>query len=496
VRAWFRATAGGLSRTFWVLCVGILINKAGGFAVLFLSLYLTGPRQLSPSVAGVVVGGYGVGAAIGTLAGGVLADRWGRRRTLLLAHFGGAALLAALGLAGNLAVIAGCVVLVGVAQGLPGSAFVAAIVDITPAADRPRAFNLQFWAFNVGMAAAGLIAGVVAQLSYPLLFLSDATTTLVTAVMIFLWVPESVPHRAVGEAAGEAAGDAPARPARGGIRIALRDRIFMVFVGLTLLQGVLSAQNSSILPLSMAADGIRPSGYGLVMSLAGLLIVVGQLFVPGLIRNQLKGSVLAAAAVLLAAGYGALAFAGSIGVYLACATVWTFGAMLAAPPNATIMSELAPPGIRARYQSVFYLTFSLASFVAPALGGLSWQYLGRWHWLLCGLIGVLAGVGHLAASPARERRVLRQTAAAGPATEKAVQNRHILGGAPRRVIAYGRRPMDEDIWPAPGDAPGSEQHVVGVAHVPGLRSILEENTATELPLVRSVDNVEAPGPAH
>jgi MFS family permease len=417
VRAWYRATAGGLSRTFWVICAGILINKAGGFAVLFLSLYLTGPRRLSPAVAGVVVGGYGIGAAVGTLLGGLLADGWGRRRTLLLAHLTGAALLVLLGLAGSLPLIALCVVLVGVSQGLPGAAFVAAIVDITPEADRPRAFNLQFWAFNVGMAAAGLIAGAVAQLSFTLLFLSDAATTLLAAIMIFLWVPESVPHRVAGTLpAAERtpmAEPVPATgPVRGGIRIALRDRIFMAFVGLALLQGVLFAQNSSILPLSMTANGISLSGYGLVMSMAGVLIVLGQLFVPALIRRRLKGSVLAAALAFMAVGYGALTFAGSIGFYLVCATLWTFGSMLAAPPNATIMSELAPPGIRARYQSVFYLTFSLASFIAPALGGLSWQYLGRWHWLLCGALGLAACLGHLAASPARERRVTLRAAPA------------------------------------------------------------------------------------
>ena len=43
--------------------------------------------------------------------------------------------------------------------------------------------------------------------------------------------------------------------------------------------------------------------------------------------------------------------------------------------------------------------------------------------------------------------------------------------------------MDEDIWPAPGAAPTDEAPVVGVAHVPGLRSILEESTASDLPLV-------------
>lgn len=403
MRAWYRATAGGLSRTFWVIVAGILINRAGGFAVLFLSLYLTGPRHLSPAVAGVVVGGYGIGAAAGTLLGGLLADGWGRRRTLLLAHFGGAALLAALALAGSLPLIAGCVVLVGVAQGMPGAAFVAAIVDITPGADRSRAFNLQFWAFNVGTAAAGLIAGAVARLGFTPLFLSDATTTFVTAIMIYLWVPETVPVDPPVPAREQRRGQ------RGGIRVALGDRVFMAFVGLALLQGVLFAQNSSILPLSMRASGIPTSGYGLVMALAGLLIVSGQLFVPALIRRRLSGSVLAVALAFMAVGYGALSFAGSLGFYLACATLWTFGGMLAAPPNATIMAELAPATIRARYQSVFYLTFSLATFIAPAVGGLSWQYLGRWHWLVCGVVGLAACAGHLVASPVRERRVMRTT---------------------------------------------------------------------------------------
>jgi hypothetical protein len=59
--------------------------------------------------------------------------------------------------------------------------------------------------------------------------------------------------------------------------------------------------------------------------------------------------------------------------------------------------------------------------------------------------------------------------------------------AAQAPFAYGRLPMDEDIWPAPGAASSEEPPVVGVAHVPGLRSILEESTATELPPVRPRD---------
>ena len=81
MHGWLRATAGGLPRTFWYLWSGILLNRLGGFVVLFLSLYLTAQRGLSLALAGAVVGTYGVGGMVGTLLGGVLADRWGRRRT-------------------------------------------------------------------------------------------------------------------------------------------------------------------------------------------------------------------------------------------------------------------------------------------------------------------------------------------------------------------------------------------------------------------------------
>ncbi len=46
--------------------------------------------------------------------------------------------------------------------------------------------------------------------------------------------------------------------------------------------------------------------------------------------------------------------------------------------------------------------------------------------------------------------------------------------------------------PARGEsAPDDDAEAVGVAHVPGLRSILEESTATDLPTVP----VRRPGPA-
>ena len=398
MRAWLRDTAGGLPSAYWYLWTGLLINRVGAFAMLFLSVYLTDRLGVGSGLAGLVVGGYGLGGVVGVLLGGVLADRWGRRATLLWSHLVAGGLMAALAFTGSVWLIFVLVVLLGLAHSMPSAAFVAAIIDVVPAARRSRAFNLQFWAFNIGMAAAGLIAGVLASASFLALFLADAGATLLTALVIALKVPETLP--------------AGRRAASRGLTVALTDRPFLVFVGLTFVLAALTVQTQTIMPLSMRADGLAPAAYGVVVALGAALIVVGQLFVPRLIDGRSKHAVLAAAVGLMGVGIGALAVADGLPVYLGAAVVWTVGSMLAAPPNAEVNAELAPPALRGRYQAVFYLTFPAAAFVGPALGGVSLEHLGDGHWLLVGAIGLAAALGHLAAGPARDREVARRVASA------------------------------------------------------------------------------------
>ncbi|MEU4381124.1 MFS transporter [Micromonospora echinofusca] len=423
LRRWLDDTAGGLPATFWYLWAGLLINRAGAFAMLFLSLYLTDARGASEALTGTVVGAYGLGGAAGVLLGGVLADRWGRRSTLLAAHLATAGLMVGLAFSRHLAMIAALAALVGVAHSMPSPAFVAAIVDVVPERRRSRAFNLQFWAFNLGMAVASLLAGLLAEASFVALFLVDAAATVLAAAVIAWKVPETLPRRLAGPGpildtsrsdrtegvqdlrSAAADGGVAGRQRQPGLHTALTDRTFLTFVGLTFVLAVLTMQTSTIMPLAMRSDGLRPSAYGAVVALGGVLIVLGQLFVPRLIERHRKDRVLAVSTALLALGFATLAFADDVVVYLAAAVVWTVGQMLAAPPNAQINADLAPLALRARYQSVFYLAFPAASFVAPTLGGVSLQYLGDRHWLIVGGLGLLAAGCHLLAGPSRERRV-------------------------------------------------------------------------------------------
>ena len=61
----------------------MLVNRAGGFVLLFLSVYLTQVRGFSITTVGVLVALYGAGAILASLLGGYFADHVGRRATML-----------------------------------------------------------------------------------------------------------------------------------------------------------------------------------------------------------------------------------------------------------------------------------------------------------------------------------------------------------------------------------------------------------------------------
>ena len=91
--------AEGIPRAFWALLAGTFVTKAGSFVVPMLFIYLTQARGLSLAAAGTTVSLFGVGSLVGSLLGGILADRIGRRATMLASLVLSAVFMLALGAA-------------------------------------------------------------------------------------------------------------------------------------------------------------------------------------------------------------------------------------------------------------------------------------------------------------------------------------------------------------------------------------------------------------
>jgi MFS family permease len=433
VRQWVGETAGGLPSGFWYLWANTLINRVGSFVVIVLAIYLTQERGFSETFAGLVIGLWGVGGAIGTLLGGVLADRWGRRPTFLTALYSSAAIMLLLGLARGPMEIAVTVVLLGLVNEAARPAMVALMIDIVPESDRLRAFSLNYWVINVGFAFAAMTAGLVAGVDYLLLFALNAATTVAGATLVAVKVREPVRepvHGRIGGTGRKAHGAAARRTAGPGLRAVFADRVFMAFVGANLLTALVFMQHISTLPMSMSRDGLSATTFGTVIALNGLLIVAGQLFVPRLLRGRESSRTLALSTLILGLGFGLTAFADAAWLYAVTVLVWTLGEMLNSPSNSATNAELSPADMRGRYQGVFSLSWSVAAFVAPIGGAAVLQYLGDAAlWLGCFGIGILVAVIHLATGPARARRAA-ELSPTTVATESAPAGTQPTPGAP------------------------------------------------------------------
>jgi MFS family permease len=397
VRGWFAQATGGLPRQFWFLWTGTLINRLGSFVVIFMAIYLTGERHFSQSQAGLVIGLYGLGGALGTTTGGVLADRWGRRPTMLTAQFVAAGLMLTLGFAHAYWHILVVTALLGFFSEAVRPAFSAMMVDVVPDKDRVRAFSLNYWAINLGFALSAVGAGFAAKADYLLLFVIDAGSTLITAFVSLIFLAETRPAVRTGRS----------RAQRGdGLGTVLRDRVFVFYLLISLGGIVVMMQHMSTLPIAMTADGLSAATYGWVIAVNGVLIVLGQLFIPKLINGYDPSRVLAVASLIVGVGFGLTAFAGAAWFFALTVIIWTLGEMIQSPSNASTIAALSPAPLRGRYQGVNSLSWSAGSALAPVLGGFTQQHLGdATLWIGCFLVSALVAVGHLLAGPSRNRRI-------------------------------------------------------------------------------------------
>jgi len=398
LRSRLDALGAGLPRTYWILWAGMLVNRSGTFVLPFLAVYLTQARGFSPATAGVVASLYGAGAAVASPLGGYLADHVGRRATMVGALALGGMGMIAMGFARDLAVIAPAAFLVALLGESYRPAMQAAVADLVPPADRVRAFGILYWVINLGFSVGLLLGGALATRSFLLLFLGDGITSMLFALIVARWVPETRPeHR-----------DAPAgEHGRGfvqGFLAPWRDRPFAAFVLLSVLVLLIFMQHLAALPIEMTARGVSRAWLGFVLALNGIVIVFVQPALAPILNRFDRSRVLAAGAALVGLGFAVNAVAWGPLPFALGVVVWTVGEVFVLPTSNAVVADVARPHMRGRYQGAYGLSFGLAAFLAPLIGTAVLQrFGGAALWLGCLAAGLLVTAGQLALAPSLRR---------------------------------------------------------------------------------------------
>ena len=373
----------------WALLAGTFVNRFGSFVIAFLVLYMA-DRGFSAGQAGLALSLYGTGAVCAVLAGGQVADLFGRRNAIAASMFASAAAMTLLARAESLPAILALSAFAGFAAELYRPASAALVADLTPAGERVTAFALYRLAINAGHAAGPAVAGFLAERSYTMLFLGDAATSVAFGVVALVAFPRGrvVRHEV--------------SPAAVVIRRIAGDPSFRRFLLACLLAALVIQQAYASLALHVRELGHPTRVYGWMMGLNGLLIIVFELGVVSVTRRHPVRLVMSLGFLLSGLGIALTGAAAGMWALLGTVAIWTLGEMVFSPVAAAHVADLAPADMRARYQSAFALTWTLGMAVAPALGARLYAVNPSALWVGCALLGV--GAAALVLVPVRVPR--------------------------------------------------------------------------------------------
>ncbi|MBB4928812.1 MFS transporter [Kitasatospora kifunensis] len=387
-----------LPRTVRLLLLARVVNRLGAFSLPFLTALISTDHAASLTTAGLVSAAFGLATIPSRLAGGHLADRIGRRTTIILGLCGCAAAQLAIAASASLTWAVAGAVLLGLAFELYEPPSQAIIGESVPERQRVRAFSLFSAALAAGGMGAGLLAALLGRWDLRWLFVTDAATCLVCALVIRLALPRDHPAPP-----GADQHDSTVRP--------LRDRALLSVLATGTAYALISQQTVITLPLALTRQNLPAADAGLLFTAAAATTVLAQPLIrlPWVTRLSTPVA-LALAHLLLAAGLTGYALSRTLPALLASAAVESLGDLLVIGRVYALVTDLAPPGASGRYLAVFGTSWGIAATLAPVLGTQLLAHAGTTAlWSAMAAFCLLLAALHLRVTPESARSPQRRT---------------------------------------------------------------------------------------
>jgi len=389
----------------WAMAGARMVNAVGSFVYPFLTLLLTDKLGFDESSAGKILMIAAVMFVPGSLIGGWLADRIGRKRLLITAQIIGALCLGFAGFMPLTPLIIWPILIQNFFFGLMMPASSAITYDLTGPENRKTAFSLLYLAMNLGFALGPFLAGFLYESHARWLFLGDAGTTLLSLVFIVALVPETLGSAEHGNH------EALEKPQKGSaLRLLLKRPILLSFVLMVAVPWFIYGQHSFTLPI-FSKELYPETGallYGKMMSFNALLVVFITVPIIGLTRWFRPITNVAFNAVLYALGFGMLAFFHSPGAFYISVVIWTTGEILGATNVEVFTTNHTPASHRGRFASILPLISGSGRALSPWLTGMFLLTRPTFHaWYLSLFLGLASAAGFIILGIVDKRRAAR-----------------------------------------------------------------------------------------
>jgi MFS family permease len=343
----------------------------------FITVYFG--AALGNYIAGILMTVPPIFSIIGSLLGGALADRLGRRPVMLLGASLQALMFVLFAVSPSHWIDYIAFIGIGLGGAIYRPASSAMVADLVPAENRRQIFATFITANNIG-AVLGPALGAIFFFQYRQeLLWTCALVLLLYLIAIFFIVHETLPHSAKSQE-GSTSITRVFKEQLMGYGIIFRDKVFLVYIlaGIFALVGIM--QLDLYLPVYVInnvpaqalftwnGNSLMLSSteiFGWLVGFNGLLFVLFILPVTKWFNNWKERNIFILSSLLSGVGTFFVGLNNNIWFLFFITIIFTFGEIVRSPVTQSFISRYAPEHARGQYMGADSLQYTIGKFMAP-----------------------------------------------------------------------------------------------------------------------------------
>jgi MFS family permease len=383
-------------RLFWTVVAISFIDRIGGTLLFpFFALYITQKFGVGMTEAGILLGMSSLFGLAGSMFGGALTDKFGRKQLILFGLIFSAISTLTFGLVTEISILYPLIIIVGLLSNISQPAHEAMIADILPEEKRQEGFGILRVVMNFSWIIGPTIGGFLASINFFYLFVIDAIISCIVAIMIYRIIPETKPEPHAHEK-----GESFLKTVTG-YRFVLRDIAFVSFIIANIIMMIVYTQMYSSLSVYLRDNhGINPQGYGFLMTTSAITVILFQFWLTRNIKHQPPFLLMAFGTIFYMIGFALFGIVTTFVLFALNIVIITIGEMIVVPTSQALVAGFAPEAMRGRYMAFAGLSWAIPATIGPGAAGyildnfnpnLLW-YIGG---ALCGLSVIAYYILHL-----------------------------------------------------------------------------------------------------
>jgi MFS family permease len=375
---------------FKVLTLATFIDMLGTFLLFpFFSRYIIHAFGVGMIEVGFLMSIFAVGNIFGVMIGGALADKYGRRRMILIGLIVSGIGSILMGLVNDLNIFYILAGFLGLIGNFGGPARQAMVADLLPKEKRAEGFGVLRVAFNLSAVIGPLLGGFLANQSYMLLFVLDAASSIITAVIVYTVIPETKPQ------IQDDISEESVIKTIIGYKEVIKNWRFMLFLAVSAITVLVYMQMNTTLSVFLWEVYMFPDqSFGLLLSMNAIMVVIFQFWISRKVSKYAPMKVMAFGSIFLMIGFSMYGFISEPYLFFIAMGIITVGEMIVYPIGQSTAASFAPEDKRGRYMGMYAFQWTIPNLFGALAAGLIMVYIGpNWVWYIAGMLSIISIVG-------------------------------------------------------------------------------------------------------